>query len=157
MKLIDAINMTDTLKPNMYGMQEKIKWLSRLDTRIFQDVLLTHELSDAEKARFLPENTGTATTDDLATWALDLTPGESENEEHLVFTGYTEEDGDTELIVGEPYDDMYVLWISAQIDWNNMEYDNFNASNAMFESVYRNFANAFNATHKPKSARKTYF
>ena len=26
MKLIDAINEADNLKPNMYGMQEKIKW-----------------------------------------------------------------------------------------------------------------------------------
>lgn len=157
MKLIDAINEADNLKPNMYGMQEKIKWLSRLDTRIFQDILKRHVLSDEEKARFLPETEETEEQDDLAVWALDLTPEETENEEILVFNGYGEEDGDTELLVGEPYDDMYALWLSAQIDWNNMEYDNFNASNAMFEAVYRNFYNAFTRTHKPKSARKIYY
>ena len=157
MKLIDAINEADNLKPNMYGMQEKIKWLSRLDTRIFQDILMRHVLSDEEKARFLPDTEETEEQDNLAVWALDLTPGEAENEEVLVFNGYGEEDGGTELLVGEPYDDMYALWLSAQIDWNNMEYDNFNASNAMFEAVYRNFYNAFTRTHKPKSARKTYY
>lgn len=157
MKLIEAINEADNLKPNMYGMQEKIKWLSRLDTRIFQDILMTHVLSDNEKARFLPDTEETEEQEDLAVWALDLTPHYTENEEALVFNGYGEGDENTQLLVGEPYDEMYALWLSAQIDWNNMEYDNFNASNAMFESVYRNFYNAFNRTHQPKGARKIYY
>ena len=158
MTLNEAINEVNNLKPNMYGLPEKIKWLSRLDTRIFQTILLTHELSEEEKARFLPEEEEEETDDtSLAEWALDLRRRYPEKEEELVFEGYTEADIDTQLLVGEPYDELYTLWLSAQIDWNNMEYESFNNSNAMFESVYNTFRNAFNNTHKPKGNRKIYF
>lgn len=132
MTLRDAINEVDNLKPNMYGMQEKIKWLSRLDTLIFQENLLNHRLSDEEAAPFLQEG-------------------------KLVFDGYTEDDVEKELLVGEPYDDLYRHWLSAQVDWNNMEYDGFNASNAMFESVYGEFRKAFNRTHRPLGRQNIYY
>lgn len=160
MKLINAINEVDNLKPNMYGMQEKIKWLSRLDTKIFQEILTTHVLSDDEMAPFLPENTQEEpeTEDYSAELALDLPNWKLQMwGPALVFNGYTENDTDRELIVGEPHDEMYVLWLSAQIDWNNMEFENFNASNAMFESVYQDFKRAFNRTHRPYGATKLYF
>ena len=68
-----------------------------------------------------------------------------------------EEDQETELIVKEPYDEMYVHWLSAQIDWNNREYAGFNATNAVFEATYSAFRNAFNQTHMPKGGRKIYY
>lgn len=126
MTIREAINEVDTLKPNMYGMQEKIKWLSRLDSRIAQDILATHELSEEEQ-------------------------------ELLPFEGYTEDDIEQELLIGEPYDEMYASWLSAQVDWHNMEFDNFNVNNAMFESVFTQFRNAFNRSHMPKGGGKIYF
>lgn len=39
MTIHDAIAEVDTLKPNMFGEKEKIKWLSRLDTRIYQEII----------------------------------------------------------------------------------------------------------------------
>ena len=74
-----------------------------------------------------------------------------------MFEGYTEEDQDKELIVKEPYDEIYVHWLSAQIDWNNREYAGFNATNAVFEATYTAFRNAFNRTHMPKGGRKIYY
>ena len=134
MKIIDAINEVDNLNPNMYGAQEKIKWLSRLDTRIFQEIFLTHKLTEAEEALFDRDEQG-----------------------NLVFNGYGEDDGDKDLLVGEPYDDMYINWLAAQIDWNNMEYDGFNNSNAMFSVSYQNYNNAFNRTHTPKGESLIYY
>ena len=159
MTLMDAINEVDNLKPNLYELPEKIKWLSRLDRRIFEDILLTHELSEEEKAPFLPEG---STAEDpepgLAPWALELPerPPASQREK-LVFRGYTEADRDTELIAGEPYDEMYIFWLSAQIDQNNMEILSFNNANAMFEATYSAFRNAFNRSHRPLGAKKIYY
>ena len=162
MKLIEAINEVDKLKPNMYGLPEKIKWLSRLDRRIFEQILLTHEMSEAEMQPFLPENTEEEETpqDPMeAVIALDLPfPPAPENPyAKLVFPPYTEEDQEKELLVGEPYDELYVHWLAAQIDWNNMEYASFNNTNAMFESVYGAFRNAYNQSHRPLGAQKRYF
>lgn len=136
MTLIQAVNEADNLKPNMYGLPEKIKWLSRLDQRIFEEVLLTHELSDEEKEPFMVEIDG---------------------KRIFSFCAYNENDQDKELIVKEPYDEIYVHWLCAQIDLYNREFTGFNASNAIFESTYLAFRDAFNRTHMPKGRRKNYF
>lgn len=133
MTLIQAVNEADNLKPNMYGLPEKIKWLSRLDRRIFEDILCTHELSEEEREPFLNED------------------GE------MAFSEYTEDDQDKALTVREPYDELYVHWLCAQIDLYNREFTGFNASNAIFESTYLAFRDAFNRTHMPKGRRKNYF
>lgn len=125
MTIHDVITETDNLKPNMFGEKEKIKWLSRLDARIYEDIICTHEYN--------------------------------EGEEEVAFAGYTEDDGEQELLVGEPYDELYIRWLEAQIDYNNMEYESFNNANAMFESIFRDFRNAYNASHRPKGVRKNYF
>lgn len=163
MTVIQAINEVDNLKPNMYQLPEKIKWLSRLDNRIFEQILMTHHLSDEEMAPFIPEPEEEEESDAPVAEPSDYSPwiNHSHRLEEippmLVFKGYTEEDTDTELIVKEPYDEVYVHWLAAQIDWNNMEYASFNNTNAMFESVYGAFRNQFNQTHMPLGKRKNYF
>ena len=125
MKINQAIAEVDNLKPNMYSEADKIRWLSRLDTRIWQDIVLTHDRLEGET----PES----------------------------FTGYTVDDGETELLVGEPYDEMYIRWLEAQIDYNNMESDSFNNSNAVFEALFSSFRNAYNRSHTPLGERKLFY
>ena len=81
----------------------------------------------------------------------------NDGESEITFSGYGPDDRDTELLVGEPWAEMYVHWLEAQIDYYNAELDSFNASNAMFESVFSAWANDYHAKHAPKSARKSYF
>ena len=126
MTVHEAIAETDHLKPNMYDEGDKIRWLSRLEGRIFQEIICTHEFNE----------------------------GETEITE---FTPFTPDSGMEDLFVGEPYDELYVRWLEAQIDYNNMEFDSFNNSNAVFESVYSAFRNAYNRSHMPKSANNIYY
>ena len=43
------------------------------------------------------------------------------------FKGYSDDiPMDTELIVSAPYDDIYLKWLEAQIDYANGEYDKYN-------------------------------
>lgn len=125
MKISEAIAEVDATKINTYSVIQKIKWLSRLDNKIYNEIICTHEYNE----------------------------GETE----VTFDGYDETDEDTELIVGEPYAEMYVRWLEAQIDYNNMEYDAFNNCNAVFESIYSAFRNAYNQSHKPVTSRNNYF
>lgn len=126
MTVHEAIAETDHLKPNMYDESDKIRWLSRLEGRIFQEIIATHKFNDGE-------------------------------EEITEFTPFTPDDGQKELFVGEPYDELYLRWLEAQIDYNNMEFDSFNNSNAVFESVFGAFRNAYNRSHMPKSASNIYY
>lgn len=123
MKISEAIEEVNGLKANMYTDEDKLKWLNRLDMRIKQEIIDTHEGS----------------------------------EEYADFQPYTADDMDKELLVGEPYAEMYIHWLEAQIDYNNMEYDSFNSSNTMFESVYSSFRNAYNASHMPIGKKNKYF
>ena len=125
MTIQQAINEVDNLKPNAFGIKDKITWLSRLEARIVEEIISTHEYNDGE--------------------------------EEVSFSGYGPGDEETELLAGQPHDEIYVRWLEAQIDYNNMELDAFNNSNAVFESVYSSFRNAYNRSHKPKGFRNYYY
>ena len=126
MKISEAIQEVDNLKPNEYGYEDKINWLSRLDRQIKLEIYDTHELL--------------------------------EDEAEIELNGYTADTpSDTELLVPAPYDEMYVHYLAAQIDYYNREYDGFQATNAMFGTCYDSFRNKYNATHRPKSTKKIYF
>lgn len=43
MTISDAITMVDALRPNQYSKDMKIRWLSRLDGMIWQEVIRAHE------------------------------------------------------------------------------------------------------------------
>lgn len=44
MKLVEALNAIDNLKTNNhYSREQKISWISELDTRVFLDIISTHE------------------------------------------------------------------------------------------------------------------
>ena len=46
MKIIEAINAIDALKPNGYTQAEKIRWLSTLDGFLHQEIVVPHEGAD---------------------------------------------------------------------------------------------------------------
>lgn len=43
MTILQAITMIDRLRPNQYSAAEKIGWLSRLDGKLYNEVILSHE------------------------------------------------------------------------------------------------------------------
>lgn len=69
------------------------------------------------------------------------------------FAGYNElTPVDTELLVPHPYDEVYLRWLEAQIDYHNGEYKKYNNSMAMFEAAFDAFRNHYRKNHKPKGA-----
>ena len=70
------------------------------------------------------------------------------------FRGYdTDSDVETELLVPAPYDEMYLRWLEAQIDYANGEYSRFNNAMDMFQAAYQSYRNYYNRTHMPKGVR----
>lgn len=65
------------------------------------------------------------------------------------FKGYTDGSLGKTLIVEHPYDDIYIKWLEAQIDYANGEYGKYNNSIAMFNTAYEAFAKYYNRTHMP--------
>ena len=75
-----------------------------------------------------------------------------EGAETVEFTGYNDRtDMETELLVPIPYDEVYLRWLEAQIDYYNGEYGRYNNSMLAFDAVWNNFINDYRKTHVPKA------
>lgn len=61
-----------------------------------------------------------------------------------------ETDPDTELLIPSPFDEIYLRWLEAQIDYANGEYDKYNASIVLYNSAYTAYSDWYIRTHKPK-------
>ena len=81
-----------------------------------------------------------------------------EGAEAVTFTGYDDSTNlDTELLVPVPYDEMYLRWLEAQIDYHNGEYDKYNNSILMYQAAYDGYANYYNRNHMPKGQKMKFF
>lgn len=56
MKVMDIIDRVDMLEPNGYSPEQKIRWLSLLDGKIFEEIISTH--ADPIIESFIPYETG---------------------------------------------------------------------------------------------------
>ena len=81
-----------------------------------------------------------------------------ENADDFDFKGYDEDtDMDTELLVPAPFDEMYLRWLEAQIDYANGEYNKYNNAISMYQTAYDGYANYYNRTHMPLGSKLKYF
>jgi len=73
-----------------------------------------------------------------------------EGGEDVNFTGYDSNTKDlTDLLVPEPYDEMYLRWLEAQIAYYNGEYDKYNNAIILFNTVFENYAAYYSQNHMP--------
>lgn len=81
-----------------------------------------------------------------------------EDGKDFVFKGYdANTPGDTELLVPEPYTDIYVHWLHSKMDLFNQDYERYNSSAAAFYSEYQNYAAHYNREHEPIKQKITVF
>ncbi|MBR3963877.1 MAG: hypothetical protein IKJ80_00530 [Clostridia bacterium] len=75
-----------------------------------------------------------------------------EGAEITTFEGYDDRtDKNTELIVPEPYDDIYLYWLESQINYYNGEYDRYNTTLLMYQAALEAFGDYYRRDHMPKS------
>ncbi|MBR6744949.1 MAG: hypothetical protein IKM00_07035 [Clostridia bacterium] len=123
MTLAEAIHRIDTLKPNAFSQEEKIRWLSLLDGTVKKELIDTHEGTNGADFAAYDANTDTS----------------------------------QELLIEHPYDDLYVLWLEARIDYASGEYGKYNNSISLFNTSYDAYAKYYNRTHKPISKSWSHF
>ena len=115
MTIKEAITRLDALKFNTYTEEDKVEWLSRLDSAVKLQIIDSH--------------------------------GGSED---VTFNGYNADTPhNTVLLVPAPYDEVYLRWMEAQIDYHNGEYDKFNNSIVMYNTAFDNYQKYYIRTHKP--------
>ena len=180
MKIIEAINRIDSLKHNTYTQGDKVAWLSELEWDVKKNIIDTHEGADKEKAitEYIQNNVKAYEAAVCEYMKVnEVTREEAEKnvefqeikykeaKEHIeatrndiMFAGYDDgTDLNTELIIPAPYDKAYLLWLEAQIDYYNGEYDKYNNAIDMFYEALEGFRNYYNRTHMPKGKKFKFF
>ena len=72
--------------------------------------------------------------------------------EPIFFYGYDSlSDQKTELLVPAPYDEMYLRWLEAMIDYHNSEDSRYNNAIILFNNAYEDYKNYYTRTHMPLS------
>ena len=113
------------------------------------DALKPNTYSQADKIRWLSGLDGLIKREIIDT---------HEGADAVVFNGYNEETPlDTKLLVDAPYDEIYLMWLEAKIDYTNKEYGKYNNSVLMYNNSYRAFWRHYNRTHTPLSTARKYF
>ena len=124
MTIQKAMDLADKLKPNMMQPGVKIGFLSEIEGKIHEEIIMTHEHTEEEETRPV----------------------------------YDEEtDTGTEMLVPAPYDMVYVYWLIAQIDHQNMEMDKYNNDRSLFEDAWGNFADYWNRTRMPIQRNRQFW
>ena len=81
-----------------------------------------------------------------------------EGGESVNFNGYDgNTDLDTELLAPPPYDELYLSYLEAQIDYSNGEYAKYNNSIMMFNSGFEAYSAYYTRNNMPKSAGQFKF
>ena len=70
------------------------------------------------------------------------------------FSGYTQASLNQTLLVPAPYDDIYIKWLEAQIDYANGEYGKYNNTITMYNNTYITYSKAYHREHLPKNTAK---
>lgn len=78
--------------------------------------------------------------------------------EEISFSGYDESTPLTvELIVPSPYDELYLFWLEAKIDYYDREYKKYNNAMAMYQRALEQFESYYVRTHMPIGNRRFLF
>lgn len=82
-----------------------------------------------------------------------------EENENLEFNGYDQDvSTETELLVPAPFDEMYIYYLLAKIDYHNNEFDKYNINITTFDTLFDNYRRNYIRTHKPNGfSHITYF
>ncbi len=121
MRLQQAIDRVDEMRPNMQSRELKIEWLSELDGLIWNELVVKHHLLPGEEIRLASEPEYDSDTD----------PGQV-------------------LLVRHPYDNIYLYWLMAKIDEQTMEQEKYNNDQAMFNASYEQLSDWWTRKHMPK-------
>lgn len=81
-----------------------------------------------------------------------------EGAESVIFNGYDVDTSlDTVMLVPAPYDDVYLKWLEAQIDYTNGETSRYQNSMIMYNTAYSAFERYYNRTHMPIAKSFKFF
>ncbi len=135
----EIIEQYNTERPNQVDDTHKVAWLRKCERMIINETLLSHEHDLEDENRIELKVIGST---------LKITNAGS-FEEHL--DGFSM---DTELLVPEPYDDLYLNYLDQRIAYNANDKARYNVASTQYNNsllLYQQYVNRTYTTKKMKS------
>lgn len=124
-----AIEIVDSLTPNTYSEEDKLRWINELDGMVKRLVFQWDEKYLRElKAKYESGELTEAQCKEL----FDKT-------KPYVYP----DDMDKELLIPAPFENVYPFYLEAQIYYHNKEYDYYNNAVTRFEEQYSEYKKAY--------------
>ena len=121
MTCAEVIAEVDRNEPNQYGLLQKLEWLSTLDGKVLDEIVMTHKRAETETM--------------ISSGRCPLPP-------------YT--DAGCTLLIADPYGrEIYCSYLQMMIAKENAERARFNDERAIFQTAYQQYGEWYNRTHMP--------
>lgn len=124
MTVVGIIDQYNLERPNSVEDNVKMEFLRKCEANIIENVILLYEPLVGERTQ-------------------------EEWEEHL-----DEFDYDTNLVLDEPFDDLYIYYLDQRIALNNNDTKRYNAASRLFDNMLLSFKQKYNREHFPTQTRK---
>jgi hypothetical protein len=128
-----AIEIVDRVKTNSYNEEDKLRWINELDGMVKR---LVFQWDDTYLKSIETQYKNGQITEEAYTEIMNKAKPYS-----------YPEDMDRELLIPSPFENVYPLYIEAQIDFHNREYAHYNNSASMFEALYSEYKKAYIREH----------
>ena len=112
------------------------------------DVVKPNSFKQTEKIRWLQTLDGIIKAEIIDT---------HEGGENITLGEYSENTLLQDLLVPAPYDDIYIKWLEAQIDYGMGEYNKYNNTITVYNKALADFERYYNRTHMPIGTKFKYF
>lgn len=150
----EVLERVNRVRPDALDDKTKAGWLIELDGKLYQEVILRHRLTSG---RGLRGPVGACP----ACGGTDIQYDRVMDSSRCAACGWSDlpktvqqypEDGDAPLLVGAPYDNLYDLYVMAQVDFYNREMDNYNNSALAYNTALDEWKKAYHLGHAPIGA-----
>lgn len=142
MTVAGLIEQYNTERPNNVDDAHKVQWIKKIEQMIINEVILTHEHNPMDEIGLQLQVSGST---------LHIERGGTLSQHMDKF------DLDTELIVPEPYDDIYMYFIDQRIALNQNDTRRFNSAAAMYNNALLQYQQFYNRTYDSIRASKKPF
>ncbi len=137
-KVSEIIEQYNTEHPGSVSDDLKVAWLKKCEQMIINEILISHEHDLESESRMELHVTGST---------LHIKIGGS-FESHIDSFGL-----DTELLVPEPYDDLYLHYLDQRIAFNNNDKARYNMAAAQYNNALLTYQQYFNRTYPTKKTK----
>lgn len=143
MKIAEAVDRIRELKPNQFSDARILHWLSDLDRNIWHELIRHFENTAPEGAT---DNDGNPITDLPEPGPYEMVEGDEGQDDTLP---------DETLLVPEPYSELYMHYLAAQMDYWKGEHSRYNNSIMLYAALYQAFTAEYTSTHTAKALKLT--